>query len=64
MKKTVKHIKPDEDNSSSSVILSEINQIQEEIKTTTKKREVELTAKLKVLSSVSSLSSNIWYTSL
>ena len=49
MKKTVKHFKPDEDNSSSSVILSEINQIQEEIETASKKRKAELTAKLKVL---------------
>lgn len=49
MKKPVTPIKPDEGDSSSSVILSEINQIHEEIKTASKKREVELMAKLKVL---------------
>jgi len=49
MKKTVTPIQPDEGDAPSSTILSEINQIQEEIKTASKKREAELTAKLKVL---------------
>ena len=44
MKKPETPIKPDEGDSSSSVILSEINQIQQEIKTASKKREVELIA--------------------
>jgi len=49
MKKPVNHINADEGDGPSSTILSEINQIQEEIKTASKKRQVELTAKLKVL---------------
>jgi len=49
MKKTANPIPLDEGDAPSSKILSEIIQIQEEVKTASKKREAELTAKLKVL---------------
>ena len=49
MKKNVNPILPDEGDGPSSMILSEIYQIQEDIKTASKKRQVELIAKLKVL---------------